>query len=70
MSLPLQCRVKQNFLFDTAKSIEYLASAVIAVSSNHCICCLPRTKISFPYYQDVKMNNCLQNVFSKITIRN
>ena len=45
--LPLQWRLKQNFLCDLEKLIEYLASAVIAVSSNFYIGPSPRTNIPF-----------------------
>ena len=37
MLLPLQDRLKQNFIFDLEKLIEYWASAVNLVSSNPCV---------------------------------
>ena len=42
-----QGKLKQNFVSDVEKFIEYSASAVIVVSSNPCGRPLPRTKISF-----------------------
>ena len=36
-----------NLFLDSVKSIEYLASAVIVVSSNPCVRPSPRTKICF-----------------------
>ena len=45
--LPLQCRLKQNFLFDLWKLIEYQASAVKVVSSNPCVRPIPKINISF-----------------------
>ena len=42
------CRLKQNFLFDLEKLIEYWVSVVNVVSSYPCVGPLPRVKISFP----------------------
>ena len=44
----LYCRLKQIFFQDLVISTEYLASAVITVSSNPFVDSLPRTKIFFP----------------------
>ena len=44
--LPLQCRLKQMFLFDLEKLMKYLASAGIVVSSNPCVGLSTRTGIS------------------------
>ena len=44
--LPLKYRLKQNFLFDLEKSIDYLTSAVNRESSNPCIGPLLRMTIS------------------------
>ena len=40
-------RLKQSFFFDTVKLKEYLAFAVIVLSSNPSVDPLPRTKITF-----------------------
>ena len=43
--LPLWCKLKQDFLLDLEKLIEYWASAANVVSSNLCVGHLPRIKI-------------------------
>ena len=47
--LPLNYR--RNFLHNLKKLIEYSISAVMVVSSNPCVGPLPKTQISFFYYQ-------------------
>ena len=47
MLLPLQCRLKQNLLFDIENLIKHLVSAVDVVLSNLCVGTIHRTKISF-----------------------
>ena len=54
--LSLECKLKQSFLFNLEKLIEYWASAVSVVSSNSCVDSLPRIKI-FPYYQYAQMSS-------------
>ena len=49
--LPLQCRLKQNFLFDLEKLIDYWGSAVNVVRSNPCVGPIRRIKVLFSYYQ-------------------
>ena len=47
MLLPLQCRLKRNFLFDLEKLIKYSASSANVVLSNPCVGPLPKIKIFF-----------------------
>ena len=44
-------KIQTDFLFDFVMLIESLPSGFIVVSSNPCVGPLPRTKLSFSYYQ-------------------
>ena len=55
---PLSWRLKQSFLFDLEKLIEYCASAANVVSSNPCVRPIPRINMYFPFvYQYAQMSS-------------
>ena len=60
--LPLQCRLKQNFLFDLENLIEYLASAVNTCHLIVVFDLYQELRYLLSYYQYAKMSSYqLQN---------